>query len=395
MTEQKPRNTGPKRRVRAYAANHDLTYQQAFQQLHNNDLPARRGRNDLAVPIGAEVEIHRDRGRRASGVGYRIGAEQLWTPFADDTSACAFIAPHDTMCVGSLCHQITENGILPLDSVLAVTGDELACTTETSWIPAGGDEGRWRFQQVVMNNHSTGYAQAAVAADAIANFRPQPGRLGIVILQLSDPYPPYTEADIQEGREWHKTEAEWEEWAKSQRLITRPFWEEETFTDHPDGRTTSSYLNHELTEDDQRSYERFLAEVDRLLHRASRDGIVVLASADFAGAVPRLLDRMGLRNFGARFFNAVHFEYSDKPAVDQPELFAQLFPFCDGIPDLPAADDRYFWAGGMEPKQGRVAYASFAGLESRPTLMLFKDPPVVPDYWLSSYEWMAQNQPWD
>jgi len=395
VTDRKPRNSGPKQRARAYAAKHGLTYQQAFQKLHPDDLAARRRRHDLAIAVGAEVEIHRDRDGGWLGAGYRIGVEQLWTPFADDKAACAFIAPYDQTCVGALCHQLVENAVLPVDSVLAVTGAELSCITETAWISAGADEGRWGFQQVVMNNHSTGYAQAAAAAEAIAKFRPQPGRLGIVILQFSDPCPPYTEADIQARREWHKTEVEWEEWAKVRRLIAGPYWEEEIVTDRPDGRTASRWLTHELTEDEQRGYAAFLAEVDRLLHRASRDGIVVLASADFEGDVPELLDRMGLSNFGARFFNAVHFEYSDKPAVDQPDLFARLFPFCDSIPDLPEADDRYFWAGGMEPKQGRVAYVSFAGLESRPKLILLKDPPEVPDYWMSSYEWMAQNHTWD
>jgi len=398
MAARKPRRLGLQRRIRAYAGNHGLTYQQAFQKFHAEGLTARRGRSDLAVAVGAEVEIHqdRDRGRRTPRVGYRIGAEQLWTPFAADKASCAFIEPLDEMVVGVLCNQLIDNGVLPLDSVLAVTGEELASTPETAWIANGGDQGRWGFQQVVMNNDATGYAQAAVAADAIANFRPQPGTFGIVILRLSDPYPPYTEAGIQAGREWHRTEAEWEEWAKSQRLISRPFWEEEIYTDHPDGRTTSHWLTHELTEDEQRNYGRFLAEVDRLLHRATRDGIVVLASAHRGGDAPKLLERMGLQNFGARFFNAVRFEHREKPEVREPELFAQLFPFCDSVtPDLPRADDRYFWAGGMEPKEGRVAYASFAGLESRPALMLLKDPPEVPTYWRGSYEWLASDHRWN
>lgn len=390
MVEKRPRNSGPKRRTRQYAVEHGLTYAQAFQQLHPTDFTATLRLEEVRVPIGAEVELHSDRGR-GTGTGYRIGAEHLWAPFEDGTSSCAFIGPHDELGFGSICHQIAENGLVPVDSVLAVTSHELIDCEETQWL----SDGSWNFQQLVMNNRWAGYSQASKAAEAIAKFRPRPGRIGIVILQFSDPYERPSEEDIEAGRELYSSEEKWKEWAAAQRDIAGPFWEETIYTDHPDGRTTARYVNHSLSQEEQEDYARFLLQVDRLLQRAAQGGIIVLVSADYEGDAGRLLDRMGLERFGARFFNAVRFEYSNKPEVNSLELFSSLFPFVESPPDLPAADDRYFWAGGMEPKQGRVAYASFAGLTTRPTLLLLKDPPEVASYWLNTYESMSENWGWD
>lgn len=377
MTTKKPRNSGDKRRTRQYAAEHGLTYQQALHQLRGDGFTGRRRLKDLAIPIGVEVEIH---GVEDYETGYRIGAEQLWMPFATPTTSCAFITPHDFLCVGSLCQQIAENGSLPVEAVLAVTSTELDEFEETRWI---ADDGRWNFQQLLMGNEGVGYAQASAAADAVANFRPQLGGLGIVILQISDPYPQPTEEEIQATLADASPGRGWEEWAQRQRQIHGPYWE------GPPHSTP-----HCLSGQEQKEYARFQSEVDRLLGRAARDGIVVLMSGDFNDDVPGLIARMGINRFGARFFNAVHFEYQYKPRIDEPELFTALFPFVDHLPELPISDDRYFWAG-MEPKQGRVAYVSCKGLGTQPTLLLLKDPPEVPHYWCGSYQWMSETPFWD
>jgi hypothetical protein len=98
----------------------------------------------------------------------------------------------------------------------------------------------------------------------------------------------------------------------------------------------------------------------------------------------------GVHRFGARFFNAVRFAYAEKPMVNGGELFSKVFPFKESRPEMAVPKSPYFWRG-MQPKEGRFAYASFPGLATRPTLLLLKDPPEVPDYWFISYEQMARQ----
>jgi hypothetical protein len=78
------------------------------------------------------------------------------------------------------------------------------------------------------------------------------------------------------------------------------------------------------------------------------------------------------------------------PLVNGGELFSKVFPFAVSRPEMAVPKSPYFWRG-MQPKEGRVAYASFPGLATRPTLLLLKDPPEVPDYWFISYEQMARQ----
>lgn len=392
MTAKKPRLNGPKRRTREYAQEHGLTYQQAFQQLGGEvDSAAWHSKlRELSVTVGAEVQIHGDKDYRTR---YRIGDEQQWTPFVDATSSCAFITPHDVMCVGALANQIVANDHLPVDSVLVISRTDATDREETRWLADGArtDGRRWSFQQFVMNSDRVGYGQAAAAADAVAKFRPRPGSLGIVVLQFPDgPHQPYTAEQIQSARESYDSHAEWEQWAAGERAVRGSFWEETVHTDHPDGRTTARSIKHYLSEQDQNGYQRFLAEADQLLRRAAQEGIIVLASGDSPPQVDRLLDPVGIHRFGARFFNAVRFDYREKPLVTGGELFSKVFPFVDCRPEMAVPEQPYFWRG-MQPKEGRIAYASFPGLATRPTLLLLKDPPEVPDYWFNSYEQMGRQ----
>ena len=392
MATKKPRLNGPKRRTREYAQEHGLTYQQAFQQLGAGvDSAAWHSKlRQLSVPVGAEVQICGDKDYRTR---YRVGDEHQWTPFVDSASSCAFIAPHDVSCVGALANQIVANDHLPVESVLVISRTNATDHEETRWLADGArtDGRRWHFQQFVMNSDWAGYRQAAAAADAVAKFRPGPGRLGIVVLQFPDgPHQPSTEEQIQAARDWYESDAEWQQWADDERAATGPFWQETIHTDHPDGQTTARSIKHYLSEQELNGYQRLLAEADQLLRRASRDGIIVLASADSPPHVDRLMDPVGIHRFGARFFNAVRFDYREKPLVNGGELFSKVFPFANFQPEMAVPEQPYFWYG-MQPKEGRVAYASFPGLATRPTLLLLKDPPEVPDYWFNSYEQMARQ----
>lgn len=360
MSSNQSRNSGPKRRTRAYAQEHGLTYQQALLTLRGDEKKQRQTRTpSLSIPVGSQILIDHT---HYGDAGYSLAAELEWTLFADETSSCVFIAPHDQLGVATLCHQLCTNPATPVESVLNVSTWGVEQFTETAWIAEEGRRGAWRFQQFVMANEEVGYAQAGSAADAVARFRPKPGHLGVVVINMSDPY----------------------EWAQAGSV--GPHWCESSYRQQPGQRGELGEIKHVLSDHEQNDYSRFLREVDRLLERASGEGIVVLISVeDNNWDACEFLSRCGAERFGTRLFNGVHTEYGNQPTISHPEVFQAMFTGA-ALPNLPPPDDRYFWSG-MEPKAGRIGYALIpGGAAPRLNLLLLRDPAKPPPYWVSTYQ---------
>lgn len=358
-TNDRSRNSGPKRRTRDYAHEHGLTYQQALHLLRGVDNPQRPPRP--AIPLGSQILIHHNPAHSDDEADYTLGGELTWKPFTDDTSSCVFLAPHYQLATGTLCHQLAINPVLPVESFLVISACGVEEYDETRWIAEEHRRGAWKFRQFLMAAEEVGYAQAGAAADALADFQPTPGGMGVVVVTMSDPY-------------------EWDE------PSVGPHWCESYYRPQPGRAADFGATKHVLSDPERRDYTRFLRELERLLHRATADRIVVLFSIeDNWWDSTEFLARCGFQRFGTRLFNGVHTEYDTAPAITDPELFQAMFPEVD-LPQPPRPYDRYFWSG-MEPKDGRIAYARLPG-SAAPGLdvLLLQDPPITPPYWAGSYE---------
>jgi hypothetical protein len=367
MSTNQSRNHGPKRRVRAFAAEHGISYQRAQQMLGYKS----PGGSDFAVAIGTAVDIADTPG--GDRADYRLQQQEtLWRPFADRKSACVLVESMQPSMMGALTQSVVGHPS-------AMAADILMISTIRD--PENYEELRWRttgstsFCTYVLANEHTGYAAAGAAAAALRSFRPEPGRIGVVILELQDPYEQVTDETNRQDFETEYRGTQWERHWKPSPVTDGPYWCESL------GPGKSA--NHVLTSEELRDYDELLDEIDKLLGRASDDHIVTLVTAAYNPDLDGVVQRFPVDRFGVRVSGALHLEYHNRPAFENKWVNAlhAMIPELYEIPLFPPHE--YFWSG-MNPKEGRVVFLHVDGQPDQ--LMLLRDPPEVPDYWLPTYD---------
>ena len=157
MSTNQSRNHGAKRRVRAFAAEHAISYQRAQQMLGYN---GRGEAGDVAVAIGTAVDI--EDAPRGLGVDYSLHQQEtLWRPFADRESACVLIESMQTSMIGALTYAVAGHpSMAQVDVLMISTIRDPENYDELCWLTKGSTE----FKHYVMANEHTGYAAAGVSS---------------------------------------------------------------------------------------------------------------------------------------------------------------------------------------------------------------------------------------
>jgi hypothetical protein len=368
MSTNQSRNHGAKRRVRAFAAEHAISYQRAQQMLGYN----RRGEaGDVAVAIGTAVDI--EDAPRGLGVDYSLQQQAtLWRPFADRESACVLIESMQTSMIGALTYAVAGHPSMEQVDVLMIsTIRDPENYDELCWLTKGSTE----FRHYVMANEHTGYAAAGAAAAALRAFRPGPRRAGVVILELQDPYAQVTDESNQCDFETTYRGTQWERHWRPLPVTEGPYWCESV--------GPGESVTHVLSPEHRRGYDEFLDEVEKLLRWGCEDRIATLVGAADNADLDGIVERFPVDRFGVRFSGALHLEYHHPPSFEHIRVSA-LREMSPDLHEIPLGDPSEFFWSGMNPKEGRVVVAHMNGEPDQ--LILLRDPPAVPHYWLPAYD---------
>ena len=374
------RNTGRKAATREYAAEHQLSYQQAQRKLgyHGRSRSADDG---YALTIGTSVNITPDPAYQDYADYSLCRQETIWRPFSTRTGSCVLIDHAAPSVLGALVHQAAAHPTHPVTDVLMIgpIEDPENYPEFNSFTNAPAIS----FQNLVLANEHTGYGAAGAAAAALSAFRPRD--TGVVLVDIEDPFDQVTPETNETDFEANYRGTQWESHFRPMEVTDGPYWSEST--------GPQQEVLHVLSDAEQQAYARYLSEVSNLLDRAGLDRIIVLMSG---ADLRRTIDRFPVQHFGTRLSGAVRLEYQYRPELhtgryDLPAL-AEMFPGYESL--LSASPGEAFWPG-VEPKENRVALARLNGRQD-PELLLLKDPPEVPYYWAPSYaalrsHWVKQR----
>ena len=227
------RNSGPKRRVQQYAKENHLTHQQAQRKLGFTS-----GDEDYALPIGMSVKFGTD---DRGFTDYTLhDQETIWRPFSTRTGPCVLIDGMLPMTASALAHQAVSHSTTPVTDILMVApildpenNDMLTWMTTDPAIT---------FQHFAISNEDIGYGTAGKAAAAVRAFNPR--GVGIVVLELEDPYARVTPASNAEDFEDYRG-TQWEKHFRPQELTDGPYWSENT-------SVVGKAIKHVLSDDEQR-----------------------------------------------------------------------------------------------------------------------------------------------
>lgn len=193
-------NSGPKSRVRQYAKEHQISYQQAQRALGFTGA----GDQEYALAIGIAVKTQPD---EFGDTEYTLcDQETLWRPFSTRTGPCVLIDSGASFMTGALAYQAATHPTDPVTDILMI-----------STIPDPENDGylHWMttdpaiaFQHFAISNEDIGYAAAGPAATALRTFNPR--GTGIVVLGLEDPYDQVTPQSNAEDFEENYRGTQWE-----------------------------------------------------------------------------------------------------------------------------------------------------------------------------------------
>lgn len=137
---------------------------------------------------------HGDPGCRGPGAGHPPGRPPGERPVrrtagpASGLDSRAYRLPWPAGTTVFEIDQAGVNPVLPVESFLVISACGVEEYDETRWIAEEHRRGAWKFRQFLMAAEEVGYAQAGAAADALADFQPTPGGMGVVVVTMSDPY---------------------------------------------------------------------------------------------------------------------------------------------------------------------------------------------------------------
>lgn len=360
------RNNAAKKAVRDYAAQHGLTYQQAFERLHGQATPP----PGPGIPIGRMIDV-------GSG-DYLVSAQEWqWQPFATERDNNILFDSAATSVWGSVLASIYVADSAPLGSALFVTAiPDLIDYPEIEWLT----NTRAEVSTFAMSADNIGFTDAQAAADAIDAFTPRDGTTGVVVIDLALPYPQVTEQSIKDEFEKNWKGTAQERFWVTPNLTDGPTWSEVVYADHPDGTTTSADLDHVLSVPEQVAVDNYVRAIRRLLRRSHADRIVVLMSTEQGTATDNILTLFDPVFFGTRWSAGLRLEYQHAPSMyhsDDDEFFPNLGAF-------PRPRRHPYWSGS-NPKSGRTVLAQFPG-DPSPRMLLLMDPPETEDYWEPTYD---------
>ena len=384
-----PKNANQKRRIRAYAAEHNISYQRAYHALNTSP--------EQSPPDGDGYELGRRITITSDGLAdtYRADIPFVWNPFANNQSPTILMDQFAHSTWSSITHVLATHRQWPATRVLAITGPiceswPLAETEETRWL--ADESSGVEFTQFQLGNEGIGYHRVRDAAAAIDAFRPPAGSIGVVLLSLSHPYPQVTEESNATEFEqyWRGTtsEALW----KPSPLTDGPYWCS-TPDDQSMATDENSVIRHILSAAERSAYTDYLNAIRRLLREArSRRIVVFVCSDDNDDVIGDVVDIFGEEEFGVRISTKLHLEYEQPPTLDGPRDHADRLARFMNLPQLLSRTDLvtgYWW--GANPKQHRTVLAQFPDWPEAQMLLL-KDPPEVPSYWSPTYESMCTPQ---
>lgn len=378
-----PKNANQKRRVRVYAAEHNISYQRAHHALTAPSQPSPR--NEDGYELGRRITITSDELTDK----YRADIPFVWNPFADNQSSTILMDQFAHSTWSSITHVLATHRQRPASQVLAITGpmgdvDSWAEMEETRWLmdESCGIE----FTHFQLGNEGIGYRQVRDATAAIDAFTPPAGSIGVVLLSLSHPYPQVTEASNTTEYEQYWRGTEFESLWNPSPLTDGPFWYATGNGEAPEGQQI-------LSAAEQSAYADYLNAIRRLLREAQSKRIVVFVCSDENDdVVGDVVDIFGAKEFGVRISTKLRLEYDNPPTLEGRRDHADQLTRFMNLPQLPTRDHRargYWW--GANPKQHRTVLAQFPGWHEAQMLLL-KDPPEVPNYWSPSYESMCTPQ---
>lgn len=365
-----PQNANHKRRVRAYAADHALTYQQA---LHAMDAPPQTGHDGDGYDIGRCVTVTGPRFDRT----YVPDVPMIWNPFSSNTSPCILMDHFAHSSWSAIAHVLATHPDQPAKRFLAVTGPicdgyPLLEQDETRWLA------EQEFTEFHLGNEEIGYSQLRDATDAINAFAASADTVGVVLLSLSHPYPQVTNESNQ---------VEFEKYWKG--TASEKLWKPRPTTDGPYWCRAGEVVP--LSPDEQSAYADYLAAIERLLRQSrSHRNAVFVCSDDNNDVIADVVDIFGVDPFGLRISTQLRLEYSNPPLLDGSRGYeddlAKIMPMPTRA--LSASHAFGYWSAA-NPKQHRTVLAHLPGWDEAQMLLL-KDPPEVPAYWNRTYESMCE-----
>lgn len=384
-----PKNANQKRRIRAYAAEHNVSYQRAYHALSTS--PEQSPSDEDGYELGRRISITSD----GPVDTYRADIPFVWNPFADNQSPTILMDHFAHSTWASITHVLATHRRWPATQVLAITGpmchvDSWAEMEETRWLvdESSGVE----FTRFQLGNEDIGYRQVRDVTAAIDAFAPPAGSIGVVLLSLSHPYPQVTEESNTTDFDKYWRGTEFESLWKPRQLTDGPYW-----CSTEEGALMSTAKNsvslHILSAAEQSDYTDYLNAIRRLLSEArSRRIVVFVCSDEHDDVVGDVVDIFGVDDFGVRISTKLRLEYDNPPVLegrrDQADRLARFM----NLPQLLTRDHHargYWW--GANPKQHRTVLAQFPDWPEAQMLLL-KDPPEVPSYWSPPYESMCTPQ---